>query len=74
MEDLIEALQIFAKYTDTLYPTGCQHDILYVYVSPQVVAPDDRVRLYELGFVPGNDEGDNDDDCEWWISYRYGSA
>ena len=29
-EELAEALLIFAKYSDTLYPTSCEHDVLYV--------------------------------------------
>ena len=30
MKDLIEALQIFSKYTDTGWPTHCEHDVMYI--------------------------------------------
>lgn len=35
MKKLIEALQIFYKYSQVEYPTGCEHDTLYVYVDPK---------------------------------------
>ena len=30
MKELIEALEIFAKYADTKYPFHCEHDTLYI--------------------------------------------
>lgn len=66
MNDLIEALQILAKYTDAEYPTGCEHDLLHVY-APREVSETDRARLEELSF-------EYDADTESWISYRFGSA
>ena len=67
MKDLIEALQIFAKYTDTHYPTGCEHDELFVFVDPAEVSDEDKRRLEELGFNP-RERG------ECFYSFRFGSA
>ena len=67
MENLIKALQIFLKYTSDKYPTGCEHDVLYVYVYPGDVNQEDIEELDSLGFFP-------DDDGESFMSYRYGSA
>ena len=39
MDDLITALTIFRKYSDTKYPTHCEHDTLYVLIDPDVVTP-----------------------------------
>lgn len=61
MEDLIKALQIFLKYTAASYPTGCEHDILRVYVSPSDVSAEDKTILEEPEF-------------ECFRSYKYGSA
>lgn len=66
MKDLIEALTIFAKYTDTKYPTNCVHDELWIMdVGYDEVSKEDRKRLDKLGFI-WNDEA--------WISFRFGSA
>ena len=67
MKQLIEALQIFAKYTDRPFPTGCEHDVLYVYVSPDDVNEEDTGLLQELGFKP-------DKSLDNFYSFRYGSA
>ena len=67
MKDLLEALTIFAKYTDAAYPTCCEHDELYVLVDPAKVTAEDRVRLDALGFV-AQDHDQN------FISNRFGSA
>lgn len=68
MNDLIEALLIFAKYTDKdiISPTACEHDVLYVMVDPAVVSGEDLAQLAELSFRP-NDVGT-------FTSYRFGSA
>ncbi len=67
MNDLIEALQIFSKYTNTKYPTHCEHDKLTVVVDPEKVSPEDIKRLDQLGF--------NADDCdECFYSFRFGSC
>jgi len=67
MLELIEALQLLAKYDTPSYPTGCEHDILRVYISPDKVSAVDKDRLVELGF-----NADEDLDC--FYSYKYGSA
>lgn len=68
MKDLIEALQIFAKYTDADYPTHCEHDILIIMEVDQAhVMPGDNMRLYELGFRWNTD-------YKAYTSYRFGSA
>ncbi len=67
MKDLIEALQIFSKYCDSAWPTGCEHDMLYVYVSPEKVSPEDKETLQGLGFN-ASDEDDH------FYSFRFGSA
>ena len=67
MKDLIEAFQIFAKYTQAHYPTGCEHDRLYVMVSPSAVSEGDIQLLEKLGFYAG-EEDDN------FYSFRFGSC
>jgi hypothetical protein len=67
MKDLIKALQILLKYDNPDYPTGCEHDILRVYVDPVKVSDSDKAELEKLGF---NVEEEND--C--FSSYKYGSA
>lgn len=71
MIDLIEACTIFAKYTDSRNPCGCEHDVLRVYVSPQQVSEADKRRLDELGFHQ-DPESLEFDDC--FYSFRFGSA
>jgi hypothetical protein len=68
MNELIEALQIFAKYTDTKWPTHCEHDVLWICgVEPDKVTEEDKKRLDELGFFI--DEEDN-----YFKSFHFGSA
>ena len=68
MKDLIEALTIFSKYTDTRCPTICSHDMLSIAgVDREQVSEEDRKRLEELDFIW-------DDDDEFYFSYRFGSA
>ena len=65
MEDLIKALQIFAKYSNARYPTKCEHDTLIVNcVKPDEVSDEDKMELYHLGFQPFEDFA--------FISYRFG--
>lgn len=66
IKQLIEALQIFAKYVnDNDYITHCEHDELYVVVKEEKVSEKDKKRLKELGF-------DIKDGI--FSSYRHGSA
>lgn len=67
MEKLIKALQIFLKYGNPSYPTNCDHDVLWVIISPNIVSEEDLKELDELGFDP-----DTENDC--FMSYKYGSA
>lgn len=66
MDDLIEALTIFRKYTNESNPTNCSHDVLAVCdIEEGAVSAEDVARLDTLGFFW-------DDEC--WISYRFGSC
>jgi hypothetical protein len=68
MKNLIEALQIFAKYMEDVdLPTHCEHDELFVMVDPAVVSKEDKKRLKTLTFTPSSD-GDT------FSSFYYGSA
>lgn len=67
MNDLIEALTIFSKYTQDKYPTNCKHDELMIMVNPSVVSEEDISKLDDLGFFPS-------DDHEHFTSFRFGSA
>lgn len=67
MDDLIKALQIFLKYGNPKWPTHCEHDVLYVCISPSAVSEDDIKVLDKLGFSPDYDDDD-------FKSYRFGSA
>ena len=66
MHDLLEAIQIFAKYTDEKYPTWCEHDVFHVCVDPAKVSEEDIKRLNELGFFPEDDES--------FKSFRFGNC
>lgn len=67
MKDLIEALTIFSKYTDTKHPTYCGYDALYICsVDPESVSDEDKSRLDELGFFESDEGG--------FMSYRFGSC
>ena len=69
MEDLIKALHIFMKYSDTKYPTHCEHDIMYIRggITADDVSAEDQVELEELGFH-------YDDDADCFASYKFGSC
>ena len=68
MDNLIEALMIFRKYSDDNYPTHCEHDVLMVpCVNVEEVSTEDMCRLDTLGFFP----------CEVYncfISFKFGSC
>lgn len=67
MSDLIQALQIFAKYNNSFSPTLCDHDEFRVNVSPSVVSDKDIELLEELSFH-------TDDELDNFYSYRFGSC
>lgn len=76
MKDLIEALTILSKYLDgdsyhSGHPTHCEHDILHVYVD-QSVSDEDKDKLDELGFHPGDYCGGDEDTS--FSSGRFGSC
>jgi len=71
MKDLIKALQILAKYTDSDYPTHCEHDILYVNVRPEKVSDEDKENLEKLGFIVGDPDGCG---TQGFYSFKYGSC
>ena len=64
-DKLIAAFQIFKKYSDTQWPTNCEHDMLYVMVNQEDVSEEDKAALLELGFMTN---GEN------FSSYTFGSA
>ena len=63
MDDLIEALTIMRKYTDTNFPTNCVHDELEVDLAPELVSEEDIKRLDELGFFESGEQ-----------SFKFGSC
>lgn len=71
MKELIEALQIMAKYMDgdVSHPTCCSHDVLYVpTVDFDKVSEEDKRRLQDLGFRY-NSDGD-----QGFMSHKFGSC
>lgn len=75
MNDLIEALQIFAKYLknpNARSPTHCEHDVMvicHIDKDTDGVSPEDHARLEELGFSWGSPI---DGGC--YHSFRFGSG
>ena len=73
MEDLIKALQIFAKYEPTTkfnrkYPTRCEHDVLYVCgIRANDVSDEDKAELKKLSFTNDMHYPDT------FSSFRFGS-
>ena len=68
-QGLIEACQIFSKYSDSKTPTHCEHDVLYITcVRPDDVSEEDMERLEELGFLPDRE------DLDCFMSFWYGSS
>lgn len=68
MNDLIEALKIFAKYGNPHNPTHCLHDTLLVCIDPEDVSEEDTKRLAELDFSSSTEH----DGC--FYSFRFGAA
>ncbi len=68
MEKLIEALQIFLKYGNPMYPTHCEHDTLWICgIEWEDISREDQEKLTDLGFFYAED----DDSIQ---SFMYGSA
>lgn len=66
MHDLIRALKIFSKY-ETSDLIHCEHDVMYVCISPEKVSEQDKVDLEDLGFF-------TDGDDYQFYSFRFGSC
>lgn len=66
IQELLEAVQIFAKYDDGQYPINAAHDEIRFYVDPEKVTEADVITLSELGF-------DVDDEYDCFHSFKYGS-
>jgi len=66
-EELIAAFTIFGKYTDTKWPTHCEHDVMQVGVEYDSVSDEDKKALEALGFI-------EDTEYQMFKSYKYGSA
>lgn len=70
LSELIDALTLLRKYGDPTSPTHCEHDTLMICgIEPSQVSEEDTAKLEEMGFIVGNEFGE-----EAFISYRYGSA
>lgn len=68
MDELIESLQILAKYTTDKYPTHCEHDILMVpSVQWDKLTDEDATSLDKMGWHDSEEYG-----CV--ASFRYGSC
>ena len=67
MEGLINGLTILAGYENPSYPTYCEHDVMYVCISPKKVTQQHLDELEQLGF-----EVDFNEDC--FYSFKYGSC
>lgn len=68
MKELIEALQIIAKYCNAEHPTHCEHDVLYFpSVDYDKISDEDKKRLGELSFFKNAD-------FDGIMSYRFGSC
>jgi len=52
IQDMIEGLEIFDKYTDDKYVFYSQHDVIGIGVSPTEVSDKDKEKLDDLGFYP----------------------
>ena len=66
--DLRTAIDIFeSKVPDLTYPFGCEHDILHVYVSPELFSLVELSTLESLGFH-------TDEAFDAFYSFKYGSA
>lgn len=71
MDDLIEALNLVRPYmTDyqVKYPTGCEHDVLFLNVNPDALPHSVLERLDELSFRPDYDYADS------LTSHKFGSC
>ena len=83
MDELIKALTILSLYIKDShyqhYPTGCEHDVLHVHgVVLSKIHVEVVKLLYSLGFIPGADWDEANNDVDWqeltqeeWHELRY---
>ena len=68
LDTLIKALQIFRKYGNPIYPTHCEHDVLYVVVPDMRISAEDEALLEHYGFFSDGP------DPHVFYSHRFGST
>lgn len=68
MGKFIEILKILMKYGNPEHPFHCEHDVLYIDISPELVSDEDKKTLDDMGVFPDEENG------EGFISYKYGSC
>jgi len=71
MDDLIEALNLVRPYMNDYglaYPTGCEHDVLWLNVDVDSLPASVLDRLNELSFWPSEEYADS------LVSYKLGSC
>lgn len=71
MDELIEALNLVRPYMDDYgvkYPTGCEHDVMWLNVEADSLPADVLARLEQLSFHPSDEYAGS------LISYRFGSC
>ncbi len=71
MDELIEALTIARKYmseSEAKYPTGCEHDVLWLNVDVDKISAADLERLEQLSFFPSEEYAGS------LISFTFGSC
>jgi hypothetical protein len=67
MKNFIKALNILLKYENPDYPFHCEHDILYICISPKNISLEDIKKLDDLQIHADYEE-------DHFFSYHYGSA
>lgn len=65
MKNLIKALTLLLKYDNPEYPTHCEHDTLYILISPKTVSNEDLKKLDDLNIHADYEE-------DHFFSYHYG--
>lgn len=71
MNDLIEALNLVSRYMTEYglkYPTGCEHDVLWLNVDVDAIPVNILARLAELSFEPDEEYAGS------LVSYKFGSC
>ena len=71
MDELIEALNLVRPYMSDYginYPTGCEHDTLWLNVDVENIPVDVLSRLEELSFIPSEEFAGS------LVSYKFGSC